>query len=61
MKGTKKFQVILSEWSKNNLREFPWRARKTNAYQILVAEMLLKRTTAKAAATVYPKLIKKFL
>jgi len=43
---------MLGEWSKTNLRYFPWREGKS-PYSILLTEILLKRTTSKAAASVY--------
>jgi len=57
---TKKFQASLLRWSAINLRKFPWRKKKISPYKIFLAEMLLKRTTAKAASTVFPKLLKKY-
>ena len=39
-------------WAKHNLRSFPWREKRT-PYSILVAEFLLKRTTATAVARIY--------
>ena len=56
----KKFQSCLLQWSTSNLRKFPWRKKRISPYNILVAEMLLKRTTAKAAASVYTKILKKY-
>lgn len=47
-------------WAKNNIRTFPWRRGKKTAYQIFVAEMLLKRTTAKAASTLYNTIIQEY-
>jgi A/G-specific adenine glycosylase len=40
-------------------RSFPWRST-SNSYHVLVAEMLLRRTTASAAARVYPGFIHRF-
>lgn len=57
---SKRFQKCLLHWSQNNLRDFPWRKKNISPYKIFVAEMLLKRTTAKAASRVFPKLIKKY-
>ena len=39
-------------WGAQNFSDFPWR-RSRSAYEILIAELLLKRTTATAAARVY--------
>ena len=46
----------LLEWGKENFRDFPWRKKRT-PYRILVAEIILRRTTAKAASRVYETLI----
>jgi adenine-specific DNA glycosylase len=37
-------------WSITNLGHFPWREKDICPYEIFVTEMLLKRTTAKAAS-----------
>ena len=42
----------LSIWSKDNLRDYPWR-RTSNPYFILVAEFLLQRTDAETVAPIY--------
>ena len=39
-------------WGGQNFSDFPWR-RSRSPYEILIAELLLKRTTATAAARVY--------
>lgn len=41
-------------WYRRNRRKFPWR-RTNDAYHILVAEMMLRRTQAKQAAEVYKR------
>lgn len=56
----KRFQKSLLRWSQNNLRHFPWRKNNISPYKIFVAEMLLKRTTAKAASRVFPQFLKKY-
>ena len=44
----------LLRWSSDHLRDFPWRRQgNLTPYRVLVAELLLKRTTAPAAARVY--------
>ena len=50
------FSKKLLEWWKENKQDFPWRNTK-NPYKILVAEMLLRKTTAKQVN----KLFEKFL
>ena len=48
-------------WSAEHLRDFPWR-RPDNLtpYRVLVAELLLKRTTASAATKVYGAFLERF-
>ena len=40
------------QWGEQNFSDFPWRFNRS-PYEILVAELLLKRTTATAAARAY--------
>ena len=47
------------DWFRQNGRSFPWRTTK-NPFQILVAEMLLRRTTASAVSRVYSEFITHF-
>jgi len=49
----------LLPWAKKHKRDFPWRATPT-PYSILVAEILLRRTTAQAVSKIYPNFIYKF-
>lgn len=42
----------LRVWARRNPRSFPWRTDKT-PYTVLLSEVLLKRTTSTAAASVY--------
>ena len=49
----------MREWSDKNFSEFPWRHCRS-PYEILVAEVLLKRTTASAAARIYERFLNKF-
>lgn len=53
-------QESILTWSNYNLRDYPWRHNKKNPYAVLVAELLLKRTTATAAAKTYPIFLKKY-
>ena len=53
------FADRLLEWSSNNFCELPWR-RHRSPYEILVAELLLKRTTATAVARVYEDFLAQF-
>lgn len=50
---------IVIQWFEDHGRSFPW--RKTNdPYQILIAEMLLRRTTATAVSRVYESFLNHF-
>ena len=55
-----KFRRALLTWAKSNLRDFPWRHAGITPYGILVAELLLKRTTATAAARLYVPFMVKY-
>lgn len=50
---------LLLDWWGENKRHFPWRRRK-NPYAVLVAEMLLRKTTAKQVEKMYSAFIKKY-
>ena len=50
----------LLTWAEGHLREFPWRGESVSTYEVLVAEVLLKRTTARAASRVFPTFIARF-
>lgn len=52
-------QCSLLSWAEGNLRSFPWRTKRS-AYEIVVAEILLKRTTAKAVSKVYEEFLRKY-
>ena len=54
------FQTAVLRWSKSNTRWFPWRSHSRSSYEILVAELLLKRTTATAAASIYETFLMKY-
>ena len=47
------------KWADKNFSDFPWRQSRS-PYEILVAEVLLKRTTATAAARVYENFLLRF-
>ena len=49
----------LLSWSAKHYRDLPWR-RSHEAYRILVAEVLLKRTTATAVSNVYNGFLQKY-
>ena len=50
----------LLRWAGKTHRCFPWREPGLSAYEILIAEVLLRRTTATAAAKVYGAFLKRF-
>lgn len=50
----------LVTWAADHLRGYPWRQPDTHPYNILVAELLLKRTTATAAARMYAPLLERY-
>ena len=57
----KQFVEELLRWSSDHLRDFPWRRpHNLMPYRVLVAELLLKRTTASAAAKVYGPFLERF-
>lgn len=60
MNKIKYFQKIILDWSSANQREFPWRYEDTPNYGKLLAEFLLKRTTAKSASEFYERFITKY-
>ncbi len=55
----KEFQKRLIEWGKEHYEPWPWRVDRT-PYRVLIAELLLKRTTRQAAGREYPNFIKRF-
>ena len=59
-RGTAAIQRALLSWGASNRRDFPWRDEGLSPYQVLIAEVLLKRTTARAAARVYGPFIATF-
>lgn len=50
-------QKKVIRWAKKHLRKYPWREYRT-PYRVLVAEILLRRTTATAVLQLYEKFIK---
>ena len=57
--GTKSFADHVLRWAGQNFSEFPWRTNRS-PYEILVAEFLLKRTTATAVNRVYEDFLVRF-
>jgi len=54
-----KFAELLLEWWRSNRRDFPWR-RTADPYKILIAEMLLRKTTARQVSRVFDEFFAKF-
>lgn len=54
------FQRRLTNWAGQHGRKYPWRESQRTPYDILVAEALLKRTTATAVARIYDNFLKRF-
>ena len=46
-------------WAKKNLRDFPWRHSST-PFKVMVAEILLRRTTSSAVRRVYEDFVKAY-
>ncbi|MFA5077876.1 MAG: hypothetical protein WC541_00145 [Dehalococcoidia bacterium] len=56
-KDKRLFTGSLLEWWATAKRTYPWRRPGISPYEVLIAEVLLKRTTATAAARVYQELL----
>lgn len=54
-----RFVEIVQEWGKKNRRDFLWR-HKADPYEILVAEVLVQRTKAAQAESVYEAFLKRW-
>lgn len=50
----KEFAKLLLKWWQLNKRDFPWR-KTSDPYEILIAEMLLRKTTAKQVSLAFIK------
>jgi len=53
------FAKRLLRWHEKNKRDFPWR-RTTNPYKILLAEQMLRKTTAKQVEEIFEAFVSKF-
>jgi A/G-specific adenine glycosylase len=47
------FRRTLRKWHVRHIRRFPWRDRYGDPYGVIVAELMLRKTTAAQAASVY--------
>ena len=54
------FQVAILGWAESNIRHYVWRDKCRSPYEIMVAELLLKRTTATAVAHIYEHFLRKY-
>jgi A/G-specific adenine glycosylase len=59
MKPEASFTQLILGWYEQNGRKFPWR-KKTDPYQVLIAEIMLQRTKAEQVAPVYLDFIREF-
>jgi len=59
-KKAKKFVKGLIKWSLTNLRKFPWRKKTATPFEVFVAEMLLRKTSANAVASLFDEFIEKY-
>lgn len=50
----------LLSWAAREGRHFPWRAQDTSPYAVFVAEILLKRTTARAVSRTFGPFLDRF-
>ena len=55
-----KFLCSTLNWAADHFRDYPWRKNLDCPYAILVAEQLLKRTTAAAASRIYEEFLRQF-
>jgi A/G-specific adenine glycosylase len=53
------FREKLQDWSKDNLRTFPWR-NTSDTYELLVAEIMLQQTDTEQVVPVYQEFINQF-
>lgn len=56
----RQFVQSLMIWADSNLRDFPWRKQSVTPYEILISEMLLRRTRAESIADAYGVLTRKY-
>lgn len=60
IKGIHWLRKHLLAWFWQNRRSFPWREPDRSPYEILVAEILLQRTTAAGVARSYPAFVQRY-
>ena len=59
-KKRSEFRAKLRPWSEIHHRNFPWRDPGRTAYETLIAEVMLKRTTAESASRIYLGFLEKY-
>ncbi|HEX6038282.1 hypothetical protein [Longimicrobium sp.] len=58
--AVEEFRAALLGWFRLHRRDFPWRAENASLYLVVIAELMLQRTTAAAVANVLPRFIDRF-
>jgi A/G-specific adenine glycosylase len=56
----KLFQQAILSWISRQMRDYPWRMPGRTPYEVLIAELLLKRTTSTAVTRVYGEFLYRF-
>jgi len=60
MKNQRKFVKKLLRWFAENNRYFPWRDPSLSPYEVLIAEVMLQKTSSYKVAKIFPTFIMKF-
>lgn len=55
-----RFRGDLLDWSRGQLRSFPWREESATPYEVLIAEILLQRTRVDAVLPVYTEFLERY-
>lgn len=55
-----RFRKEIMNWYKTNGRDFPWRNKSKTKYEIVIAEILLRRTRAETISSYYRSFLKKY-
>ena len=51
---------LLLSWFQDNKRDFPWRKEGVSLFEVLISEILLRKTKAEMVSDFFPKFIKKY-
>jgi A/G-specific adenine glycosylase len=54
------FREGLMGWYESRRRDYPWRQSECTIYEVFLAEMLLRKTTAEAVDKIYPKFVSRY-